>query len=194
MVSSSVVIDHFIEGATTKNYGVAYMYFEYKERELQTPTNILGGLVRQLVGQVPELPAEIEKLFDKLESRGGKKPKFEELYNALTVIFRSFDQVFLVFDALDECDPKTQRKGLLPLFHRMRKSGANLFVTSRQYPEDIQASFSEEAKIELVPTEEDIGAYIRRRIEEDSRAKRLVRQAKCQDRIVPELVSSSQGM
>lgn len=169
------------------------MYFEYTEREQQTPVNVLASLVRQLAAQTPKLPAKLEDLYEKLESKG-KKPKFEELFTALVATFESFGQVFLIFDALDECDPRNQRRELLPLFHRMRKSGASIFVTSRQYPEDIQESFRDSAKIELSPKENDIGAYIQQRIDEDARARRLVRQAKCQDRIVSELVDGSQGM
>lgn len=192
-IHSSAAINHFDEEATAKNYGVAYTYFEYKERGRQTPVNILASLVTQLASQIPELPAEIEKLHSKLESRG-KKPMFDELYNALVATFKSFDQIFLIFDALDECDPKSQRRELLPLFHRMRKSGARLFVTSRQYPEDIQESFHDSAKIELIPKKEDIRIHIQQRIDGDGRARRLIQQAKCQDRIISELVDSSQGM
>lgn len=187
------MIDHFLKEATTKKYGVAYMYFEYKEREQQTPMNILASVVRQLAAQIPTLPTEIEALYDRLESKGGRL-NFEGLYTALTATLKSFDQVFLVFDALDECDARGQRRELLPLFHRMKKSGASLFVTSRQYPEDIQESFRDAAKIELSPKEEDIGAFIQQRIDEDARARRLVRQAKCENRIVSELVDTSQGM
>lgn len=99
--------------------------------------------------------------------------------------------VFLVFDALDECD---QRKGLLPLLHRMGKGGANLFVTSRQHPEDIQASFHSSAKIKLSAQDNDIRIYIEQKISEHSRARRLVQQARCQDKIVSELIDCAQGM
>lgn len=48
--------------------------------------------------------------------------------------------------------------------------------------------------VELSPTLEDVGIYIQHRIDEDPRAKRLVRQAKCGDRIISELAEGSQEM
>lgn len=128
--------------------------------------------------------------------RKGKRPDFKELYAALLTTFKSFinGQVFLIFDALDECGQDSQRKDLLPLFHRLGDSDAKVFVTSRHYPEDIQESFCEVSKVELEAQAEDIGIYIRQKISENPRASRLVRQAKCQDKIISELTECAQGM
>lgn len=188
------MIDYFLDKAAAENCGVAYFYFEYQEQERQTPIKVLASLVRQLATQLAILPAEIETLYDVQEARG-KPPKFEELYTVLLAVFKFFDRVFLVFDALDECDIKPRGKEVLPLLHRMGSGGARLFVTSRQYPEDIWESFHDTATmVEIVPTLEDVAVYIQRRIDEDPRAKRLVKQAKCGDRIVSDLTECSQGM
>lgn len=173
---------------------MAYFYFEYQEQERQTPVKVLASLVRQLATQATILPAEIIALYDAQEAKG-KTPKFEELYAVLVAVFKCFKEVFLVFDALDECDIKFRGKEVLPLLHRMGRSGARLFVTSRQYPEDIWESFHDTAMmVELSPTLEDIGIYIQHRIDDDPRAKRLVRQAKCGERIISELAECSRGM
>lgn len=192
---SSVVIDHFRDQAVTQNYGVAYIYFDYKERDQQRPTQVIASLAKQLAAQTtdPSLPTEIERLYEKLE-RQEKKPSTEELFGALLGTFKSFSQVFLVFDALDECNQDSQRRGLLPLFHRMGQSGANIFLTSRQHPEDIQQSFYDIPKLELSAQKEDIEIYIRQKIEENPRASRLIQRAKCHDRIVSELIDCAQGM
>lgn len=188
------MIDHFLENGNAGECGVAYFYFEYQEQERQTPTKVLASLVRQLATQASILPAEIIALYD-TQGAKGRDPKFEELYAVLLAVFKCFGEVFLVFDALDECDVKFRRKEVLPLLHRMGRSGARLFVTSRQYPEDIWESFHGTATmVELSPTLEDVGIYIQHRIDEDPRAKRLVRQAKCGDRIISELAECSRGM
>lgn len=165
---SSRVIDHFRE-ARTENYGVAYIYFDYKERDRQRPAHVLASLVKQLARQIPTLPAEIASLYSK-----GKPPSVRELCTTLVSTFKLFGRVFLVFDALDECDQRAQRNELLPLFHEMGKGGASLFLTSRQYPEDIQESFHAVARVKLLAHAEDIRSYIQRKITETPRAKRLV--------------------
>lgn len=188
-----MVIDHFQDQKATKRLGVAYVYFEYTERDQQKPLHVISSLVKQLAAQTADLPAEVEELYNRLGG-SGRRPKLEELYTALIATFRSFSTVFLVFDALDECEQESQRKVLLPLFHKLGKGGARLFVTSRQYPEDIQESFQNSAKIELSAKQEDIEVYIQQRIDEKPNAKRLIHRAKCHDRIISELKDCAHGM
>lgn len=131
-----------------------------------------------------------------IAGRESRRHTLEELYGALLAASKPFARVFLIFDALDECDAAKQRKQLLLLFRRMGKDGISVFITTRPHPEDIRNSLSgsDSAKIELSAQEEDIATYIEQRIEEDSRARRLVKQGKCKDRIISELVDCSKGM
>lgn len=117
--------------------GVAYVYFDYKEQDQQEPAEVLSSLVNQLVSQLGALPVEIEALYDGLGPKN-HKPTLENLFAALLVASKQFCQTFLVFDALDECHPTTQRAVLLPLFRRMGDDGINVFLTSRPHPEDIK--------------------------------------------------------
>lgn len=187
------MVDHFEAQSQTTNYGVAYIYFDYKEQEQQVPLYVITSLVKQLARRIPCIPAELEDLYDKL-GRQDKRPTLNELYNVLLAASESFSRTFFVLDALDECDPKTQRRDLLPLFCRMGKDGINLFMTSRPHPEDIQDYLGDGAKIKLSAHEQDIVSYIEEKINANPRAKRLVRQGKCEDRIISSLVGCAQGM
>lgn len=121
-------------------------------------------------------------------------PSIEQLYSALLAQTKSLDRAYVLFDALDECDAERQRRQLLPLFHRMHADGMNVFVTSRQHPEDIQDSFCESPKMELSPHEQDVQSYIQNRIDTDARMRALVQKGKCKDRIVAELTKQAMGM
>lgn len=193
LLSSSMVIDHFQERKITANYALAYVYFDYREQEQQGPYQVLASLVKQLLFQLIPLPLPVEELYKRLEPHG-KRPSLDELYSILEISFTEFDQVFLIFDALDECDQRRQRKTLLPLFHRLARSGTHIFITSRQHPEDIRDSMSASASIELSPSIEDMRRFIEQRIEENVRARRLVKQGNCRERIVNELINCAQGM
>lgn len=118
----------------------------------------------------------------------------EDLYNALSALRPLFGQVFLIFDALNECDPETRRKGLLPLFRRMKVDHINIFLTSWPYSEDIQASLHDTMSVKLSAHTEDIGVYITEKIEEHPRARRLVKQGDCKDTIISKLVDCAGGM
>lgn len=139
-----------------------------------------------------ELPAAVERLYDRLGKE--KKPTVDELYVALLEVSKLFAQAFFIFDALDECDPEGQRKELIPLFQRMGKDGICVFLTSRPYPEDIEAALCDSIKIELSAHEGDIAAYIKGKIEGNYRARVLVQTAECQDMIISGLVESAKGM
>lgn len=164
MALSSLVIDDLQHRALTENYAVAYIYFNYKEQEQQGPNLVIAILVKQLACQIRHLPKDMEDLYDKLKHRQ-KIPTFEDLYGILRLLAttKSFVQTFIICDALDECGQEAQRKVLLPLFHRMGKDGMNLFLTSREYPEDIQYSLRDSAKIKLWAKDEDIAFYIEQR-------------------------------
>lgn len=116
------------------------------EQTKQTLVHVLSSLVRQLAGQISDLPAEIEDLY---EEKRQERPTLDELLAVFLKISKIFVQVFVVFDALDECDQDDQRHDLLPLFHLMGKSGINVFLTSRKHPEDIQESLVSILKIEI---------------------------------------------
>lgn len=192
-----MVIDYLLQQLRTsiKNYGIAYVYFDYMDQDQQKPLYVLTSLVKQLAYKLPSSSIdEIEKLYQTLQAeKPPRTPTFKELYTVFIAMSKSFDRVFLVFDALDECDPDNQRKDLLPLFHNLAKV-LSLFVASRPHPEDIQDSLHDAAQIELSANEEDIEIYIRQRINDSPRAKRLVGQAQCKDKIISDLADCAKGM
>lgn len=147
--------------------------------------------MKQLAYQLPRPLKELEELYERKESKD-RRPTTDELLSILLIIFTSFNRVFLIFDALDESD---QRKEILPLIQRMSMKKVNVLITSRPYPEDIQALFGHSTlKVEILAKEEDIVKYIKEKIDEDPRAKRLVELGNCRGRIVSELVDCAKGM
>lgn len=189
------MIDHLQGKAQTESYGVAYIYFNYKEQDRQSLVHVLSSLVKQFACQIPYLPKEIEGLYGRLEPQQ-QRPTPEELYETLVKVtgVTYFARTFVVCDALDECDQESQRRQLLPLFHRMGGNGISLLLTSREYPEDIQHSLRDSAKMRLRAQDEDITNYIKRKIAENPRADRLIAQSGCKDRVVSKLVECANGM
>ncbi|KAI5840036.1 ankyrin repeat-containing domain protein [Morchella snyderi] len=192
---SSLLIDYLQGRATKANHGVAYIYFNYQEQNQQEPRDFLASILKQLACQLESLPKEIEELYEGLGKRHGR-PTIEDLSTILFKLSKSFTRTFIICDALDECDPGKQRKMLLPLFHQMAKNGIYVFLTSREYPEDIQISLqgSASAKIRLWAKDEDITFYIKQKIADNPRAKRLVEQGNCQDKIILQLQKCANGM
>lgn len=76
----------------------------------------------------------------------------------------------------------------------MESVGIRLFLTSREHPEDIQDSLQSSPKVELSAKNEDIKIYIEQKIDENPRARRLISQGNCKDRIIEQLQQSANGM
>ncbi|KAF8246653.1 hypothetical protein K440DRAFT_683829 [Wilcoxina mikolae CBS 423.85] len=192
----SNVIDYLRNRALAAQYGVAYIYFNYKEQDQQKPVDILASLVKQLAHQSLRLPAHLEELHDKFTQGEyeGKRPTYKELYTALIETSKSFAQTFIICDALDECDRQEQREILLPLFHRMGERGIRLFMTSRRYPDDIEDSYRHVPEIEIFAHEDDIRRYISQRIDANPRARRMIRGSEREESIMSELVNAASGM
>jgi hypothetical protein len=172
--------------------GVAYIYFSYKEQGSQGPSNILGSLIKQLYQQLPQppqLPPHLKNLTS--DRRTASK---EDFFSALAEASTSFSRIFLVFDALDECDRETQRETLLPMLHRMRKNGFRIFMTSRRYADDIEDSFRNAPRIEIIAHDDDIKSYIYERIDAYPSAKRMIQDSKLEDEVFSRLVKAAGGM
>jgi hypothetical protein len=183
------MIDH-IE-AINANYGVGYIYFNFQEQGQQTPIDTFSSLVKQLAFKAKVLPKAIQEAYN-----DNKKPRLDQLREILLEIGKSFAQTFIIFDALDECDKVLQRETLLPIFHRIGKAGINLFLTSREHPDDIQASFANITKLRLWAKNDDISSYIEQRIADSSRAKSLINQGnpELKEKIISALQECANGM
>ncbi|KAI5852526.1 ankyrin repeat-containing domain protein [Morchella snyderi] len=179
---SSMMIDYFQEYSSETGCGLAYIYFNYKEQLEQKPAVVLASIIKQLSSQLLNLPKVVQDLYGKL-SLLKRRPSFPDLENILVAISKLFPQTYIICDALDEC-PQGQRRELLPFFLRIGLQKINIFLTSRDYPEDIQCFFESSAKVRLSARDDDITSYIEQKIEENSRAKRLVNEGKCKDLII----------
>lgn len=187
------MIDHLKVQAQVSNYGVAYVYFDYMERDQQRSKHVLASLVKQLACQTPSFSVVSKKLQLKLKD-DQEDPTFEKLYTTLLETSKLFNRVFLVFDGLDECDQMSQRTELLPLFHRLIKDNISVFITSRLHPGDIQRSLHSAAKIDLSAKNEDIKLLIQQKMTENPRAKHLGGEGQGREKIVTGLAACVNGV
>lgn len=190
MVSSSTVIDFLKETKPrdgNKTTGVAFIYFNYRERKKQNSRYVLDTLVNQLTEKLA-VPLQSSK-----NSRGGPiRHSLVQLYGHLETASKEFARVFFVVDALDECPPVT-RLGLIPLLNYISKIG-RIFLTSRPHTKDIQSAFFSASKIELFANPDDISTYVKRRIDRASMKSRIPPNSDIEARVISGMIQSSQGM
>ena len=168
---SSLVIDRLCDQAGGQNVAVACFYFDFAAQKEQPWTNVLGALLKQVVGGLEEIPMEIAKAYrDQKKVIGGRGPQLSDIAKMLQNT-SSERLTFICIDAMDECAAEHRVKLLDCLDQILRKSpGTRIFVTGRPH---IQAEIGKRlsgrvATISITPRRDDVVGYPRTRLREDT--------------------------
>jgi len=168
---SSFVIDYLCDQAGGQDATVACFYFDFAAQKDQSPTSILGCLLKQLVFGLEEIPEEVSKAYKGRKSAiGGQAPKISALLNMLQATsYRK--RAFICIDAVDECATEHQVKLLDSLAQLLQRSpGTRIFVTGRPHiqPEMGRRLAGRVASVSISPKRDDIVAYVKSRLAADT--------------------------
>jgi len=167
---SSLVIDSLCDRAQGDNIAVAGLYCDFLSQQEQTTTNIMGAILKQLVSR-EGIPNHLREAFQKGKKEfGGRAPRLADLMGMLKIVIASLPQVFICFDALDECLPKHLPEILVSLRDITRGSPmTRIFLTGRPHvKEDVQRYFSAAVVIPISPDPDDIRNYVEMRLDRDA--------------------------
>jgi len=108
------------------------IYFDYGNKDQQNPRAIFGDLLGQILRGQPSMP---KALFHKCEEIGKARFKFNEHHylTLLSIAVKSYQRVFIVLDALDECTEKG-RKVIISGLQRLGSTSAFLSPQGRLAP------------------------------------------------------------
>jgi len=128
------VIDKLCDEAVKGDPTVVCFYFDFAARNEQSPVNMLGSLLRQLVSGQRKIPEAIVEEFQKEESfiggRGLQVSGILKMFQTITATRRTF----ICVDALDECVPEHRMVVLESLGRILQGSpNAHLFMTGRPH-------------------------------------------------------------
>ncbi len=126
---------------------------------MQTTSNLIACLTRQLVGWPKSLPLQLERLYKELEPQR-RRPSLEELRNLLVTWCNERRRTFIIVDALDECEATQQRRHFLPLLKSLPHGSTRLFVTSRPNNEDIYRIFKTVPQIQIAAPDPEIQRFV----------------------------------
>ena len=161
---SSLVVDRLSNSIAGEKVAVAYYYFDFRDQECQSADGMLSSLLKQLSVPTSVLPHPVLELYQN-STRQQRQPRHEDLEEVLLLTCRTFDRVFVVIDALDECC-EDERKAVLRSLDMLHKgSCCSIFVTSRPHPEDIKKAFELFPKIDIEATASNLKKYVQREIE-----------------------------
>ena len=163
------MIDTLCHQAKEEDLAVACLYCDYRVQQDQTTTNIIGAILKQLVGR-ERIPNDIRKAFREAKKVvGGTRPLLEDLMRMLEIAIASFPQVFICIDSLDEFLPKNLLELLESLRDITRESPkTRIFLTGRPHvKEAIQRYFAKAIVIPITPNQHDIRNYLEMRLDMD---------------------------
>jgi len=164
---SSLVIDHFY--GSGQDITVAGLYCDYLDRKEQTTSNMLGAMLKQLVGS-GNIPEEIRKAFEDAKDHfGGVRSQVPQLVNMLKTAIGKRQRVVICIDGLDE-SLAAHRDGLLRSLQSITRELPNLqlFVTGRPFVSgEVKKYFPNVDTTSISPTEEDTRTFLRVKLDGD---------------------------
>ncbi|KAG7285285.1 hypothetical protein NEMBOFW57_009907 [Staphylotrichum longicolle] len=140
--------------------GVAYIYCNFQWQEKQKINDLLASLLRQLAEQSSSLPGDVKELYRRHKGRK-TRPSFDELSNSLHSVATTYARLFIVIDALDECQRSDgcRARFLSELFDIQKRHGANILATSRVI-QDIEKEFEGSVRVEIQAKDDDVQMYL----------------------------------
>jgi hypothetical protein len=148
---------------------------------------VAACLLRQITAQRSDLDEQVEKAYDELHPRG-QHPGFPLLLQLLKrTCAEYFKTVFIILDALDECETTGVVSMIRELYES--KSPIKLFVTSRPYLRSIDGLFPAEETLELRAHQIDLKNVITSKLMEDQTTNPELR-----DLILEKLLTNANGL
>ncbi|KAF2004094.1 hypothetical protein P154DRAFT_572544 [Amniculicola lignicola CBS 123094] len=188
-VLTSVVVDHLREvedSCTLQIYCGRHAATGSGRLDM---TELLGGLIRQLL-QAEDTP-DLEAV-KTIQTQPRHKNKSQELTSLLSQKVARQSRMFILIDALDECQEEVRENILSTL--RQLKPRPSLFLTSRDITND-EAEFEDMEMLEIHASSEDISCYVDARIRSsNSLSKHLAKDRELRERIGDSITKTAKGM
>ena len=167
---SSLVIDKLCDDAIRQDTVFTCFYFDFAEREDQSPINMLGSLLKQLVSGSESIPGAIVQEFRSQKKLiGGRRPNISGILKMFQTITTTVP-TFVCIDAIDECAPEHRVVVLDSLAQILRGSpNTRIFMTGRPHIWcEIERSIGGGVDFTSIePTADDVLGYLHERLRRD---------------------------
>ena len=165
-----MVIDSLCNQARRQDVTVACFYFDFAVEKEQSPVDVLGSLLKQLVFGLEEIPEEILEAYkDRKNAIGGQGPRISDILQMLQTTTAK-KRVLICIDAFDECAIERRAKLLDSLGQLLQQSpGTRIFMTGRPHilPEIGRRLNGRVTGISISPKRDDIITYLHSRLAAD---------------------------
>lgn len=164
---------------------------EARSKGVQTPSHIIASLLRQLVETYGSPTSDLQDLFTRHEQQK-TRPSTAELVQVFGDVARGFDRIYIVVDAMDECDSLEVETFASHLFSICSAPACRLLVTTRRHPQ-IEQMFEDCTRLDMCATDADTLAYLQSRAKREFPS-RVLREPQALARILQSILHSANGI
>jgi hypothetical protein len=136
-ILTSIMVDDLITRfQNDPTVGIAYIYCNFQWKDEQKIDDLLASMLKQLAQGQSSLPDSVKDLYDRHKVKR-TQPSLNKTLKSLHSVTAMYSRVFIVVDALDECQvsDNCRSRFLLEIFNLQVKYSTNIFATSRFIPE-----------------------------------------------------------
>jgi Cdc6-like AAA superfamily ATPase len=195
ILSSTIVEDVLSFSGLNMNLAAAYFYFKADDITKSTSEGMLRSLLKQLFDRGKRSSEAMMRMF---EEKGQQTPVSQLLSTFVDITFE-FGHVYIVLDALDECQDLDDLFDTIEEINKRAGTNIHILFTSRDTKDikefaDGMESNTSSIKLSASVVKQDIRTYIRDRLRTDRALKRWRSHPKVQEQIEDSLIEKSDGM
>ncbi|EXJ72482.1 uncharacterized protein A1O5_04987 [Cladophialophora psammophila CBS 110553] len=190
-MQAAVIVQHlrqlFPDESKTK---VAGVFFDYKNKALQTPANVLASIWMQIANH-EEIDQHVAQLYHRNILKG-TNPSIEEVSEVLRMELSKHEKILLVIDAVDEGD----HESTLKVFDELTRCMAvmNILATSRHRKPSL-FHFQGCPLYQILCSEPDLRVYVESRLQQEPMLQRhLANSPTLHEDIKRSVLEKSSGM
>ncbi|KAJ5727661.1 hypothetical protein N7493_005481 [Penicillium malachiteum] len=194
-ILTATVIDDLIERFPhNQSTRIVYVYCNFNREHEQRLEYLIAALIKQLSQARPTLPESLTALYQKHQIRR-TRPSAEELSEVLQSVASLYTRIFVVVDALDECQRNSgcRSRFLSQIFALQDAFSINFFATSRPIPE-IEETFEKCLRKHIIAPDEDIRSFLQSEIHMPQMPKLIQREEDLQKEISSQIVDLADGI
>ena len=155
---AAIAIDHLCKTMQNDDVGVTYLFCSYNAQADQSLSSLFAALLKQLVQSRPDVAAPVTKIYDDNTERKSR-PSLDEIFSSLQSVCSNYTAVYIVVDALDECEDGARGQLIDKLHELQSRKDVRVLFTSR-FIFEITRKFHSEFTLEIRASEEDVKRFV----------------------------------
>ena len=198
ILSSTVLEDLLGRADQCTGSAVVYFYFDFNDPQKRRADLMLRSILAQLLRKCAEIPVAVAALFSSCKS-GLQQPPLSACVDVLRRVIIEIPRVFLVLDALDECNSRKELLEVITSISDWKANNLHVLLTSRK-ERDIQDTIVQIVNSENMvhlqsdQVDPDIRAYAVERLSKDKSLEKWRKSNEVQEEIESVLMKKAQGM